>query len=224
MNYHLTNQSTNSKLGAGVAASTSDRGTCPDACPFKSKGCYAAGGPLNIHWRAVSEGKRGVSWSDFITQVSTLPMGWKFRHNQAGDLPGSNNEIDAGMLAQLSGAVKKRHLKAWSYTHKPLNPSNLRAIKSAIADGFTINGSADNLAEADEIASAGIPVCVVLPDNAPATSFTPAGRKVIVCPAQQKDNASCSSCMLCAKAGRSVIVGFRAHGATKKHVNSIVSA
>jgi hypothetical protein len=119
--------------------------------------------------------------------------------------------------------VKKRKLQAWSYTHKPLTAENLSAIKSAIGEGFVINGSADNPAEADEIADAGLPAVVVLPDNAPATSYTPAGRKVVVCPAQQKDNASCSSCMLCAKAGRSVIVGFRAHGSTKKHVNAIVS-
>lgn len=224
MNFHLTAQSTNSKLGPGVAASTSARETCPDACPLKAKGCYASGGPLNIHWRAVSEGRRGVSWADFVAQVSALPMGWKFRHNQAGDLPGINSEIDAAALSELSGAVKKRKLQAWSYTHKPLTPANLGAIKNAIADGFTVNGSADSLKEADEIADAGIPVCVVLPDNAPATSYTPAGRKVVVCPAQQKENASCSSCMLCAKATRSVVIGFRAHGATKKHVSALVSA
>jgi hypothetical protein len=224
MNYHLTPTSTNSKLGLGVAASTSTAATCPDACPLKSKGCYAAGGPLNIHWRAITQGKRGTNWTGFVAAVASLPVGHKFRHNQAGDLPGENNDIDGSALAQLSGAVKARRLQAWSYTHKPLTSSNLASIKRAIADGLIVNGSADNPAEADEIADAGLPTVVVLPDDAPAVSYTPAGRKIVVCPAQQRDNASCASCMLCHKKDRSCIVGFRAHGMSKKHVSKIVSA
>jgi hypothetical protein len=35
---------------------------------------------------------------------------------------------------------------------------------------------------------------------------------IIVCPAQTRDDVTCETCGLCARADRAVIVGFRAHG------------
>lgn len=221
--YSLTINSSNAKTGIGVAVSTSTALTCPDTCSFKAKGCYASAGPLAIHWRAISEGKRGGTWAEFIRSVLSLPIGWKFRHNQAGDLPGENLAIDTFKLAELSSAVKTRKLQAWTYTHKPLTSANVNAIKGAIDDGFVINASADNLTQADEKKAMGLPTVVVLPHDASDTLQTPAGNKVVVCPAQNKENVSCSSCMLCHKASRSVIVGFKAHGTFKKAVSSMVA-
>ena len=117
MNYHLTPNSSNIKLGMGVAVSTSSKETCPDSCPLKANGCYANGGPLLRHWNAVSNGERGNDWNGFVSAVESLPIGWKFRHNQAGDLPGQNENIDSEKLSMLSDAVKKRKLVAWTYTH-----------------------------------------------------------------------------------------------------------
>lgn len=206
----------------GVAVSTSSAITCPDTCAFKAKGCYAsAGGPLAIHWRKVSEGSRGFSWGEFVKSVSELPKGWKFRHNQAGDLPGENEAIDSVKLGKLSQAIKNRKLLAWTYTHKPLNKKNVAAINSAIKNGFIINASADNLSQADKKKETGLPVVVVLPQDSADTLFTPKGRKVVVCPAQTRENVSCASCMLCHKASRSVIVGFKAHGTFKKVVSEM---
>jgi hypothetical protein len=153
-----------------------------------------------------------------------LPIGHKFRHNQAGDLPGPNNKVSASMLRQLASAIASRALQAWTYTHKPLTRSNLAAIKEANASGFAVNLSADNLAEADRKAATGLPTVVILPRNAPATVFTPQGRKVITCPAQTRPGATCATCMLCAKVSRSVIIGFRAHGTGAKAAELIASA
>lgn len=222
-NYSLTVSSSNIKTGLGVAVSTSTALTCPDSCMFKAKGCYASAGPVAIHWRKITEGLRGGTWEAFIQSVLSLPMGWKFRHNQAGDLPGENLEIDTAKLAQLSNAVKTRKLQAWTYTHKPLTSANVSAIKSAIASGFVINASADSLAQADEKMALGLPTVVVLPQGAPNRLFTPAGNKVIKCPAQSMDNVSCATCMLCHKAERSVVVGFEAHGTYKKAVSAMVA-
>lgn len=44
------------------------------------------------------------------------------------------------------------------------------------------------------------------------TSRTPAGRKVVVCPATGRDGVTCESCELCAVPGRRSVVGFLAHG------------
>lgn len=222
--YSLTPSSSNAKTGIGVAVSTSSAVTCPDSCALKAKGCYASAGPIAIHWRKVSNGLRGLSWGEFIKSVLELPKGWKFRHNQAGDLPGENEKIDSVKLGKLSEAIKNRKLLAWTYTHKPLTKNNLFAIKSAIKNGFVINASADNLSQADEKSDLGLPVVVVLPQDSANTLFTPKGRKIVVCPAQNKENVSCSSCMLCHKANRSVIVGFKAHGVYKKAVSVLAAA
>jgi hypothetical protein len=223
MNYHLTPNSSNSKLGMGVAVSTSSKETCPDSCPLKANGCYANGGPLLRHWNAVSNGERGNDWNGFVSAVEALPIGWKFRHNQAGDLPGINEQIDSEKLSMLSDAVKKRKLVAWTYTHKPLNKKNLNGIKKAISDGFVINASADNLKEADSFKKKGIPVVVVLPKDSPDTIITPEGNKVVVCPAQRNEKSNCSNCLLCQKSNRSVIVGFRAHGSGKNKVSVVAN-
>jgi hypothetical protein len=55
--FHLTLKSRNVKTGP-IPVSTSTRKTCPDSCPFKNNGCYAESGPLAIHWKAVTQGKR----------------------------------------------------------------------------------------------------------------------------------------------------------------------
>jgi len=123
----------------------------------------------------------------------------------------------------LSNAVKKRKLIAWTYTHKPLNESNLNGIKSAIQNGFVINASADNLKEADIFKKQGIPVVVVLPKDSPDTIVTPEGNKVVVCPAQRNENSNCSNCLLCQKSNRSVIVGFRAHGNAKNKATVVAN-
>jgi hypothetical protein len=217
-NYTLTVQSSNQKVGMGVAVSTSNSSTCPDSCPLKNKECYARFGPLAIHWRHIDNGKRGVPWSEFVSQVKALPREWKFRHNQAGDLPGENEEVDSAKLSSLSKAIKERKLKAWTYTHKPLNESNSNAIKSAIADGFVINVSADTPEEADSAHKAGFPTVLTVAIDA-ENHVTPNGNKVVICPAQTK-NISCSECMLCHKANRTCIVGFKAHGTAAKKLNA----
>ena len=219
MLFHLSPRTKNSKIG-NVHVSTSDKATCPDSCPLKGNGCYASSGPMAIHWNKVSKGERGDSWEDFLLKVSALPKGDKFRHNQAGDLPGENEEIDSIKLDQLSDVIAKRELQAYTYTHKPLTDSNIFSIRKAIAKGLSVNISADNLHEADEARDKGLPTVAVLPLNASLTSYTPKGRKVIVCPAQREGSAiKCDSCMLCAKANRTVVIGFLAHGTAKYKIS-----
>jgi len=64
------------------------------------------------------------------------------------------------------------------------------------------------------------PVTVVLPETQTTNTTTPKGRKVVVCPATIKDNVSCATCQLCARQ-RDTIVGFPAHGVSKRKANEI---
>jgi len=217
---HLTRISANAKTGP-IPVSTSSSDTCPPSCPFMAKGCYAKSGPLALHWKKITEGGRGLVWKDFCGEIASLPRNQLWRHNQAGDLPGAGEYIDASALAQLTKANQGR--KGYTYTHKYSTESNREAIRSANANGFTVNLSANNLAHADELAEFDCgPVVVVLPSTQTTNTFTPAGRKVVICPATQRDCVSCATCGLCQKQ-RGAIVGFPAHGTAHKTVSTLVS-
>ena len=228
MKTHLTIKSDNVKTGP-IPVSTSSFKQCPPACPFAKNGCYADSGPLAIHWRKVTEGERGLEWPEFIQAITSLPKGQIWRHNQAGDLPGIGNRIASGLLNELVTA--NRGKKGFTYTHKPMlgttpqATSNRNAVASANAAGFTINLSANNPAHADELASLAIgPVVCVVPSTTKSNLTTPNGRKVVICPATQRDNVSCATCQLCARGDRSVIIGFPAHGTSKKKADAIANA
>ena len=219
---HLTLVSRNMKTGP-IPVSTTTAETCPDNCPLKAKGCYAKGGPLAIHWRKVTEGKSGMNWDSFCHAIDGLPKGQLWRMNQAGDLPGVNDALDTIALGQLVQA--NRGKRGFTYTHKPLSTYEEHlAIKRANAQGFTINLSANSPTHADTLSDLDIgPVVTVLPQDQTENSTTPAGRKIVVCPATIRDNVSCATCGLCQKVNRDCIIGFPAHGNGRKVASAIAS-
>lgn len=216
-NVHLTRASGNTKTGP-IPVSTSSRSTCPSTCSFKENGCYAENFPMSLHWDKVTRGERGLAWADFLDEISRLPKGQLWRHNQAGDLPGEGDAIDSVALRQLVKANKGR--RAFTYTHKPPTPRNLKAIRHAVENNFVINLSADSLQQADELVLLGLPLVVVVPVGWRGKE-TPAGHKVTLCPAQHKEYITCATCQLCQNAGRNAIVAFEAHGARRKVVTLI---
>lgn len=222
---HITPVSSNQKTGA-IPVTTTEQDTCPPACPLRLS-CYAKSGPLALHWAAVSRHDRGLPWGEFLpalTETLRKTFAPVWRHNQAGDLPGKGNRIDRALLMSLVRAATAPGIKArgFTYTHKPCVPgagvpastarANLQAVQSALADGFTVNLSADTLAHADALAATGMPVCVTVPEETPETFRTPGGLKGVVCPAQTREGVTCATCRLCSNPRRTVLVGFRYHG------------
>lgn len=203
------------KLG-GMPASMSERGTCPPSCGLYQAGCYADYHKVSMHWRGV--GARGISWQDFLEHVRELPAGQLWRHNVAGDLPGTGEDVDEARLHELIAANRAAGARGFTFTHK--RPGFV--MRMANTRGFTINLSAETLGDADELARADVgPVAVILPFDAKGRIKTPAGRHVVVCPAQT-DNLTCADCQLCAQPQRRSVVGFRAHGQFKAHVPELV--
>jgi len=221
--FHITPKSKNAKVGK-MAVTTSTATTCPTSCPFKSNGCYADSGPLKLHWNKVTEGDRGDDWSTFISKIKDLPTGSKWRHNQAGDLPGDMEKLDDEKCVELAKANKGK--RGFTYTHYDVLDNFQNAITVNIMNhlGFTVNVSANNLEHADKLCDLNIaPVATVLPIEQTTNTVTPKGRKVVVCPATYKDDVSCASCMLCEKWDRNVVVGFPAHGTSKKKAAAIAA-
>lgn len=216
----------NAKTGPMPVVMTG-RITCPPACPFKGNGCYAEVGHVNIHWRKLDNGG-GMEFAPLLAKIKDLPRGQVWRMNVAGDLQGADDKLDTAALAALVSANKGR--KGYAYTHYPVTDSahaahNAQAIAKANAEGLTINLSGNSVAHADKLHALGIaPVATVVPSDSPDSFISPAGNKVVVCPAQTRENITCLKCQLCTKATRKCIVGFLPHGISKGKVEKVAVA
>ena len=207
MKYQFVKKSANVKTGP-IPVTYSARETCPESCPHYRSDCYAEDYYTRMVWDKVPA--RGADIAGLCANIAALPPGQLWRHNVAGDLPGTGENVDPATLGEIVAAnIGKR---GFTYTHKTA-PHNLQWIRHANDWGFTVNLSADNAGHADQLADTGAgPVVCIVPMDTPEKTQTPAGRPIVVCPAQTRDNVTCADCQLCQRVNRSVIVGFRAHG------------
>jgi len=221
--FHLSRVSGNKKTGF-MPVTTTSKNTCHN-CPFDANGCYAQSGPLALHWRKVSDGSRGVGWRQHLADLASLPAGSPLRLNQAGDLPNTMGRISRRYLKALSDVVKRRGLKAWTYTHHdPASGENAALIRAAQSSGLTVNVSTETESAADRAVSAGLPAVLAVPSTETRNTWhTAANNVVLVCPAQRRET-SCSDCLLCHQAGRGrrVIVAFVAHGTSKRKADAVI--
>lgn len=213
----LTPISRNEKTGP-IPVSTTESSTCPPSCS-QFDTCYAKYGHLSIHWKKIDEGLRGMSWDEFCERIAKLPKNQLWRHNQAGDLPGDGENIDPDALLKLIKANLGK--RGFTYTHYPLTPENVEAIEAANDLGFTVNVSCDSLTDSDRIAQiTSAPQSVILHSEEKRHAlYTPAGRKVVVCPATYRDDMTCMRCGVCAETGNRAVIGFPAHGAKKRVID-----
>lgn len=223
MNYHLTPMSSNTKTGP-IPVTTTSRASCPDSCPFKGQGCYAESGPLALHWRKVTEGERGGSLQDLTAAIRRLPRRGLWRHNQAGDLPGTGDHIDRSELRAITRANKGR--RGFTYTHKPTSiRENVAAIREANEGGFTVNVSAEREDTADQLFASGLPVVITVSGSESRRTWqTAGGTTVVACPAQYRDEVTCATCQLCANRTRKSVIAFPVHGTGKKRAEKVIKA
>lgn len=231
--YHLSAKSRNKKLGAGVAATTTTRESCPDICPLKNAGCYADAGPLRLHWDRVTRGETGCDATGHFAEIAALKPGTALRLNQAGDLPSHNGRIDPEFISGLIRST--RHLSAvWGYTHHPAAPfgwgdagrHNRAQLIRARDNGVVINLSTDSPAAAVNARRiSGLPVVMtathamldsVIGDSwrqGRADSWRHYTHRFVVCPQTTGQVESCRECrFLCARGKRESIVVFPVHG------------
>ena len=219
MRVHITPRSGNAKTGP-IPVTTTERASCPTTCPFYDKGCYAKSGPLALHWRKVSDGERGTDWQGLTKFVRSLPERQLWRHNQAGDLPHINGQINEPLLGQLVKANLGK--RGFTYTHHVLNEHNEWCVRIANVNGFTVNVSTENKSDAVNAFNKGLPTVVVVPSDHADTDVVD-GVKFVTCPAQSQDDMTCAQCGLCSQSRRTCVVMFKAHGNAKRHVSSLVS-
>lgn len=212
----FTRESANRKTGP-IPVSMTSASSCPPSCSYYGDGCYAERHILGMHWRRLSRGE-GRSWDAFCDAVRGLPPGQLWRHNEAGDLPGIGEACFESQVIELAAA--SRHTRGFTYTHKlgttfseAARVAHFGLLRYLNRSGVTVNLSVDRFEELDQYARWGLPMTTVLPEDAPRVSYTKAGRKVIVCPAQVNEGTQCVSCGICQANGSDrAVVGFLAHG------------
>jgi hypothetical protein len=216
----ITEVSRNKKTGPILTTMTSPS-SCPNSCALKGNGCYAEHGPTAIHWKAVDD--KGMEWYEFCDALKEKLRGKTlWRHNVAGDLPTMEDGVTVSGRALGRLLMKAAAVPGFTYTHHPLNLSNealFHFANSGDVGKFTINISADTLAQADDAFEKGLPTTVVVPSDWTGLRLTPKGNPVVICPAVANDSVTCLTCQLCAKADRKSIVGFPAHGARRRVIN-----
>lgn len=219
MKLHLTRISKNTKTGK-IPVSTTSMESCPSTCPMLNNGCYANSGALRIHWTKVGK-ERNIEIKDFLKNIKKLQNGQLWRHNQAGDLIHNDNIVDKEFLYSLVKANKGK--RGFTYTHHTDKGHNYELINYANNNGFTVNMSANNKKQAVEYFNKGFPTVVVLETTAPNVQELN-NVKIVACPAEKSDKVTCQSCALCYNSKRNYIIGFRAHGSSKRKVELIASA
>ena len=221
---HITKKSGNAKVGP-IPVTTSSADTCPKSCAMYDT-CYAKTGPQSWHWRKVTDGKRGGSWSELSDFIKAMKPHQLWRHNVSGDLPHTVVDdveyIRLDLLKELVDANKSANARGYTYSHHKLHTHNLEALKYANKNGFTVNASCESYVQADQAKAQGLPAVCVRPNNEEVPSHSPAGHKLTVCPAQLHEHVTCSNCHLCSFSNRDDIVIFLAHGARANKVNDLL--
>lgn len=210
MRYLFTEVSSNAKTGP-LPVVMAPKATCPSTCKMLDNGCYAQSGPSAIHWGKLATNPRGLDLTDLCGRLRGLPRGQLWRYGTAGDLP-----PDHASVRQLAAATAARPVIA--YTHR--RGEDWYQLLRDVAGQMHVNLSADDVHEADVLAETGLSVVVVLrSDQTEGPYYTPAGRKIAVCPASA-GRTTCARCKVCAKPRPGgVIIGFPSHGARRNVVN-----
>ncbi len=220
---HLTSISENSKTGP-IPVSTTDSSSCNPDCAQMDV-CYPKFGPLSWHWKKVDAGTRGMGWLDFCGKIKRLPQHQLWRHNQAGDLPGDGRQIDEAAMYQLVQANKGK--RGFTYSHYPWTSYNFDIMEYANKEGFTVNLSCDTLKDSDRARQfTKMPLVCILPSTTTEKSLTtPAGHKVVVCPATYREDMNCARCGICQSASPDrAVIGFPAHGTRKRVIDIRLAA
>lgn len=223
LRFHLSRVSTNSKTGP-IPVSSSQRSTCSPTCPFLKNGCYGENYPMKFHWDKLDSGERGVPMAEFFRLIAALPPTQLWRHNQVGDIVANGGRISRRFLRGLIAA--NRGKRGYTYSHHRLDlGENLALIRQANRQGFTVNVSTETETAADRAVAAGLPAVVAVPSTEPRTAWdTPAGNRVVVCPAQREGSTvDCATCQLCYKRPAGLIVAFLAHGTSKAKANAAIA-
>lgn len=222
-NVHIVAQSGNVKTGVmPVTYRTAD--TCPTTCPFLpvsmggNGGCYGTGRIFGIAGKYATL----MSETDALAKLARAPRGAKYmRDRVVGDVVTPDGKFDHPYVAAIARVAHASGLRVFGYTHAwpIMTRDDVETVKGT---GYVMNASCETADDVARAVSLGMPT--VIAGDSWQDGDVIAGRRIVTCPAQTRDDVSCASCGLCAKPDRACTVRFLIHGMAKNQAAaSIVS-
>lgn len=210
--------STNAKIG-DAAATYAAQQSCPTYCPFfKGGGCYAEDGQVymgvtkrlndDATTMQLSGQKVAQFEADAIDDMQVIP-GRPMRLHTVGDC--ATDEAALVVSAAAERYMDNGGGQVWAYTHA------WRVVDRASWGRVSVLASCES-AEQVELARARgyAPSIVVEEFDSHMRYVNERGLAILPCPAQTRDDVTCSSCKLCmndqAIRERGYAIGFHVHG------------
>jgi hypothetical protein len=137
-----------------------------------------------------------------------------------GDLVSADGSFDIGHVRAIAAVGKDVDLKVFGYTHAwpIMTAGDVMRVRAA---GYVLNASCETEADVSRAVSLGMPS--VITGDAWEEGSIVAGRRIVTCPAQTREDVTCASCGLCAKPDRSCTVRFLIHGTARKQAATSVA-
>ena len=209
--------------------------TCSDSCPLRAdKLCYARLSYVGMVNKRLEKQSRNRSPLDLARSEARcidesysggrIPDGRMLRLHISGD---SRTVKGSRIINRAVGRWLQRgsNLMAWSYTH------SWNKVQRKEWSHVSILGSIESVDQVEKVRKQGYAPALVVSEFVNDKVFTLLGceTKFIPCPAQTKENVSCSSCRLCMRADwlfkTNRAIAFAAHGVKrnelKKHLKVI---
>lgn len=214
MNVIATPTSSNRKTGnvptLWVGKTEEEAKESCSGCGLISK-CYAWSGA--VRFGAISARKKAASAPETRTIDAAIRGAARsarmLRATGIGDIGRSGQSL----ADYVTGAARSAGLALVGYTH------HWREADVAASWRGRLMASTETPEDADRAVAEGWRATLVVPADTPRVSTTPAGHKVIVCPAQLAEEPTyhgkpivCNDCKLCEAAKPGPVVAFRFHG------------
>ncbi len=218
VDYVASPHSSNHKTG-NIPTVSRPQWSCPTSCPLMGQGCY--GENSGAHGRPsifdmVAKSPKRTTMADLVSRKwRTVPRGIRF--GIVGDFLDRFGRPDLDYIEATNTTANALPWKAWAYTHA------WRLLKASMFS-YTVRASVQSREEAEEAIAAGWRLALVDPGpDAPDTLIgsTIAGQRVVQCPATNRDNVTCESCLLCAR-DVPTIVAFPVHGTRRSAASRAV--
>ena len=175
-----------------------------NGCNLRGNGCYAWSGSVNI---GASSTRRAYSKG----ADKSLSYALKNRHINARMVRvsaiGDIGRCSTKQSIEIKNAIAESKLELVGYTH------HWREEKVANNWRGSLMASCEKIEDADIAVGQGWRATAIVPEGTANTFTSPAGNKVVVCPAQTKSNITCNQCRLCNGSKKAApIIAFIAHG------------
>lgn len=210
-------QSSNTKLG-NMPASYRTLTTCPESCPFlptNKGGCYGGGRLFGL----AKKHARDIAEDDALKILKGARQDAKYlRDRVVGDVVAPDGSFDLPYVLTIARIAEKSGVRAFGYTHhyRAMSPEDVQAVADS---GYIMNASTETREDIEQAVALGLPTTVT--GNSWTEGEVVAGRRITTCPAQTRNDVTCSSCGLCAKPERACTVRFLLHGPTRQAAAAI---